>query len=157
MNTHAWYRALTVVVLAVVLGTLMLSLHQLILLSDLFGLDSAHAEMNHAALTTLQTTWPWELLVYSGCAYSVLVGYRLLVAGQDRDIPAHRIAFVTWLLFGGIMGALHTIGGDWCVGLRAYLLFGAMSALVTVFIVVASLLIVTVGTRLDAWCSRHTT
>lgn len=157
MNTRAWYRALTMVGLAVALGMMMLSLHHLILLSNLFGLDSARTAMNHAALTTLQTTWPRELLVYSGCAYSVLVGYRLLVAGQGRDIPTHRIALVTWLLFGGIMGALHTIGGDWYIGLRAYLLFGAMSALVTVFIVVACHLIVAAGTRLDAWYSRHTT
>jgi hypothetical protein len=157
MNRHGRYQTLTLVGLAIALGVMMLSLHHLILLSDLFGLDSAHREAHQATMLALATAWPWELLVLVACAGSVLLGYRLLIGSPGRDMPTYRAAFIVWLIFGGIMSALQTTTGDWYLGLQAYLLFGAMSAVITVVVLAIFRLIVAAGKRLDAWYSHYTT
>lgn len=154
MRKTPWLYRVELVVLSITLGMMMLALRRLILVSDLFGIDTMHAAAHQAALRALVTTWPWDLLTFTICASSALLAYRLLIQPRRTDAPWYWIAGIGWLVLGGIMGSLYTMTNGGSIGLQAYALHGVLGAGMTIALLIVGYGIVAGGRRIDTWL-RH--
>lgn len=154
MLRSAWDRHLGLVTLSLVLGMTMVALHRMILATNLFGFDMLNAALNHAALIAFVGVWPYELLLYALCVYGTLYAYRMVVATPGDDLPWYRIATITGLILGGLMGALFTTMSGWYIGLQAFIAFGMFGAITAVGMILVAKIIIRAGQAIDPWLKR---